>query len=95
MPRTLRESRSHWIQIIEDTGGDIFSDFWTTQAMLRLDIGLAKAELEAGKTVAAEASIDRAVTLARQAMNAWPDQSSIRDMYDEARKLRSQILDQH
>ena len=86
------ESRSHWLQIIEDTGGDMFSDFWTTQAMLRLEIDLAGAHFQAGETLAAEAAIERAVILARQALEIWPEQNSVQSMYDEARRVRTQIM---
>ena len=86
------ESRSHWLQIIEDAGGDMFSDFWTTQAMLRLEIDLAGSQFQADQRVAAEETIDRAVILAREALAIWPEQESIQSMYDQARRVRTQIM---
>ena len=86
------ESRSHWLQIIEDAGGDMFSDFWTTQAMLRLEIDLAGSQFQADQRVAAEETIDRAVILAREALAIWPEQKSIQSMYDQARRVRTQIM---
>lgn len=92
--KPLSEARAVWGRAIESMGGDISNDYWTSLAVLKLEVNLARAHMATKDADAARVVAERAVTLGRKATSAWPDQTKLREQFNAARQLRATILEQ-
>jgi tRNA A-37 threonylcarbamoyl transferase component Bud32/tetratricopeptide (TPR) repeat protein len=92
--KPLAESRAVWDEAIEVMGGDISADYWTTRAILSLEISLAHAYVAAGQLDEARVVAERGVALGRKATTSWPEMTDVREQYNSVRRLRAKILEQ-